>query len=640
MSANVSDGHVGTENKFVRYSKLRKAQDSDDSKRLQQSEAQLEMSITTMLQQTAALQDLASKGEIDEADVDAMTRLREKTSLLEHTATWLTNQLATVSRQINANKAVLSPVQRLPTELLSSIFVMSTPDKWYEAPSGTIALPCAAVSRAWRSVAFQTSQLWNSIVIKAVLRPRWGDRGEDHDCSPIGASPALVSVVDRYLTRSGHAPLKIVFHVLVQSASGYDGHPSGLDKTWDALVSASARWVSAELDCPLAFFDSRKAAAFPRLQSLDIDAFGDDIREGCHPVLFFQQSPIRALALRSEWTIPHGDLRWPAAWRPTRLELQYIESGSILPILSAFAPRLERLIVHREQQFGLFAPSMTGAVRIPALRAVEIISPGSETFLIDAPKLTEIVVRGHNYLTPDDTLDNFSIRDRCMQLTSLTLDDVMYDATSAVRLFATMPALSRLSLSARNTSADEPPSSDMVGVTLLERLTRDEARPESLALLPALQHLELNARCDLYTIAYRVELVVPGMAMLRSRLRAGHDGVHDLRPLESFKSDMEELTLERARAELAYLGELYCPAVWTSLTASGKICIRGSNSIAIRNGRARRTRGARAPVKNSIEFDENDAAVPHVDSVKHPRHLEGGVRLQPGYRGSGNVIVP
>ncbi|KAI4521029.1 hypothetical protein K525DRAFT_202291, partial [Schizophyllum commune Loenen D] len=73
---------------------------------------------------------------------------------------WLTNQLATISRQIDANKAVLSPVQRLPTELLSNIFVMSTPDKWYEASSGTIALPCAAVSRAWRSVALQTSQLW------------------------------------------------------------------------------------------------------------------------------------------------------------------------------------------------------------------------------------------------------------------------------------------------------------------------------------------------------------------------------------------------------------------------------------------------------------------------------------------------
>ncbi|KAL1728190.1 hypothetical protein EV714DRAFT_274910 [Schizophyllum commune] len=543
MSANVSDGHVGTENK----------EDSDDSKRLQQSEAQLEMSITTMLQQTAAIQDLASKGEIDEADVDAMTRLREKTCLLEHTATWLTNQLATISRQINANKAVLSPVQWLPTELLSSIFVMSTPDKWYEAPSGTIALPCAAVSRAWRSVALQTYQLWNSIVIKAVLRPRWCDKEEDCDRLSIGANPALVSVVDRYLTRSGHAPLQIVV-VVSGCTSHYDtGHPSGLDKTWDALVSESARWVSAELDCPLAFFDSRKAAAFPRLQSLDIDVFGDDI-EGCHPITFFQQSPIRALALRGEWTIPHGDLRWPAAWRPTRLELQYIESGSVLPILSAFAPTLERLIVHREQQYGLFAPSMTSAVSMPALRAIELISPGSDAFLIDAPKLTEIAMRGHNYFAPDDTLDALFVYDRCTQLTSLTLDDVMYDVASAVRLFETMPALSRLSLSARNTtSVDEPPSSDMVSVTLLGHLRRDEARPESLALLPALEHLELNARCDLYTIAYRLELVAPGMAMLRSRLRAGNDGVHDLRHLESFKSDMEELTLDRARAELACL---------------------------------------------------------------------------------------
>ncbi|KAL1665139.1 hypothetical protein GGF50DRAFT_114429 [Schizophyllum commune] len=362
-----------------------------------------------------------------------------------------------------------------------------------------------------------------------------------------------MSVVDRYLTRSGHAPLNIVFHVLVRSASGYDGHPSGLDKIWDALVSQSARWVSAELDCPLAFFDSRKAAAFARLQSLDIDAFGEDI-EGCQPVLFFQQSPIRALALRGEWTIPHGDLRWPAAWRPTRLELQYIDSDSILRLLSAFAPRLERLIVHREQQYGLFAPSMTGAVRMPALRAIELISPGSDAFLIDAPKLTEVALRGHNYFAPDDTLDALFVRDRCTQLTSLTLDDVMYDVASAVRLLETMPALSHLSLSARNTtSADEPPSSDMVSVTLLGHLTRDEARPESLALLPALQHLELNARCDLYTIAYRVEFAAPGMAMLRSRLRAGHDGVHELRPLESFKSDMEELTLDRAGAELAYL---------------------------------------------------------------------------------------
>ncbi|KAI5892370.1 uncharacterized protein SCHCODRAFT_02748600 [Schizophyllum commune H4-8] len=540
MSANASDGFPDIENK-----------DLNDSKRLQQSEAQLETSITAMLQQTAALQNLASKGETDEGDVDVMTRLRAKTRLLEHTAKWLSIQLATISCQINANKAVLSPVQRLPTELLSTIFLMSTPDQWYEAPSGTMALPCAAVSRAWRSVALQTSRLWNSIVIKAELRPPWGDEEADYDRSLLGANPALVSIVARYLIRSGHAPLQIVFHVIVRSASGYRDHPSSLSKTWDALVSASARWVSAELVCSLAFFDSRSAASFPRLQSLDIKAFGADT-EGCHPVLFFQQSLIRALALRGDCTTPQGDLRWPDAWRPTRLEVQYIDSDSIPSILSAFASTVEHLIVYRERRYGLYGPPRTAGVRMPALRAVEIISPASEVILIDAPKLTEIVLRGHYYFAPDPTLDALFVRDRCMQLTSLTLDNVVYAVTSAVCLFKTMPALSHLSLSARKIGEDEPSSSDMVSVTLLWHLTRDHTRPESLDFLPALQHLELNARCDLYTIAYRVELVAPGMAMLRSRLRAGHDGIHDLRPLESFKSDMEELTLDRARAELAY----------------------------------------------------------------------------------------
>ncbi|KAL1673497.1 hypothetical protein EV122DRAFT_222499, partial [Schizophyllum commune] len=66
-----------------------------------------------------------------------------------------------------------SPVQCLPPELLSYIFVLAVPDLWFKAPSGGMALPFASVCSEWRALALSTPQLWSYIAISS--RQPWDE---------------------------------------------------------------------------------------------------------------------------------------------------------------------------------------------------------------------------------------------------------------------------------------------------------------------------------------------------------------------------------------------------------------------------------------------------------------------------------
>ncbi|KAL1759730.1 hypothetical protein FB107DRAFT_204580 [Schizophyllum commune] len=63
------------------------------------------------------------------------------------------------------HKALISPVRRLYTEILSDIFLLAIPDGWLEELCGTVVHPCTQVCHVWREVAVGTPSLWNTIHI-------------------------------------------------------------------------------------------------------------------------------------------------------------------------------------------------------------------------------------------------------------------------------------------------------------------------------------------------------------------------------------------------------------------------------------------------------------------------------------------
>ncbi|KAI5895697.1 uncharacterized protein SCHCODRAFT_02620141 [Schizophyllum commune H4-8] len=63
------------------------------------------------------------------------------------------------------HKALISPVRRLYTEILSEIFLLAIPDGWLEELCGTVIHPCTQVCHVWREVALGTPSLWSTICI-------------------------------------------------------------------------------------------------------------------------------------------------------------------------------------------------------------------------------------------------------------------------------------------------------------------------------------------------------------------------------------------------------------------------------------------------------------------------------------------
>ncbi|KAJ3710600.1 hypothetical protein DFJ43DRAFT_1108843 [Lentinula guzmanii] len=107
-----------------------------------------------------------------------------------------------VERYIEAHKALMSPVQQLPSETLSEIFKWCLPvdpsyavRNIYQAP-----LVLTTICRAWRRTAINTPALWSSLHV--YLPPHLSkDR-----CS------RRINGIRRWLKRSGSLPLSISFH--------------------------------------------------------------------------------------------------------------------------------------------------------------------------------------------------------------------------------------------------------------------------------------------------------------------------------------------------------------------------------------------------------------------------------------------
>ncbi|KAL1657858.1 hypothetical protein GGF50DRAFT_38425, partial [Schizophyllum commune] len=91
--------------------------------------------------------------------------LRQHTRVLQHAIEWLSSRIPPLNRRVQEIKSLLSPIQCLPPELLSRIFLLAVPDIWYRAPSGGMTLPFASVCSRWRAVALSMPQLWSSITI-------------------------------------------------------------------------------------------------------------------------------------------------------------------------------------------------------------------------------------------------------------------------------------------------------------------------------------------------------------------------------------------------------------------------------------------------------------------------------------------
>jgi hypothetical protein len=136
-----------------------------------------------------------------------------------------------MAEQIQRCTAVLSPVRRLPPELICEFFAWTLPctrrvdgqmvdqAPWY----------LGHISRLWRDIALACPSLWSLITL-------YHSEGYPHEV----VSP--VAMIETQLIRSGSAPLAVDFRWTMDE--NFDATPF-----LDVLLPHSNRWLSLRLDC-------------------------------------------------------------------------------------------------------------------------------------------------------------------------------------------------------------------------------------------------------------------------------------------------------------------------------------------------------------------------------------------------------
>ncbi|KAJ7168659.1 hypothetical protein C8R46DRAFT_1092268 [Mycena filopes] len=148
---------------------------------------------------------------------------------LERTLNELKTRRAVLATDIDAHLALLSPVRRLPDDILREIFVSSLPSTHNAIMADREApLLLCHVSSGWRSIAFTTPRLWSSLHV--VIR----DEGE-----------TTLSLAQEWLARAGVLPLSLS----IAFSRSLEEMPADYPLL-SLFLGASKRWKSIKFATP------------------------------------------------------------------------------------------------------------------------------------------------------------------------------------------------------------------------------------------------------------------------------------------------------------------------------------------------------------------------------------------------------
>ncbi|KAF8149953.1 hypothetical protein B0H34DRAFT_731845 [Crassisporium funariophilum] len=151
----------------------------------------------------------------------------------------------------NALRSLLSPIRRLPPELLSEIFVHCLPEDTFIRPSPSqVPLLLTGVCSYWRNICVTTPDLWASLDLRTLVP--YYDRNEQHTHTN--------EIVKLWITRSGDCPLSLCV----------PGEMLMIDAISDTMRNTCRRWNKILLDIPDTSLSLPPGVSFPMLEKLEI----------------------------------------------------------------------------------------------------------------------------------------------------------------------------------------------------------------------------------------------------------------------------------------------------------------------------------------------------------------------------------
>ncbi|KAL0950513.1 hypothetical protein HGRIS_007322 [Hohenbuehelia grisea] len=189
-------------------------------------------------------------------------------------------------------QSVISPIRRLPAEILSEIFLLCRKGQRANILDTTqFPWPLTRVCSAWRSVAISTPGLWNTIAPEPIPKTAAGSK----------------ELVNRFIYRSRNAPLS----VRLTSACMQRAFRSSLER----IISTSPRWTeftlsidfSQGMPCNL----RQLRGSLQSLEQLTIEGKGADGNVGLqNTVDVFWVAPMLKRVTIREVSLTHFQIPW------------------------------------------------------------------------------------------------------------------------------------------------------------------------------------------------------------------------------------------------------------------------------------------------------------------------------------------
>ncbi|KAJ7048238.1 hypothetical protein C8F01DRAFT_1380638 [Mycena amicta] len=267
--------------------------------------------------------------EIKSLLIEPRTRLR----VLDETIRKLQEERDELSAYIATHEALISPMRRVPQDILQEIFLECLPKdrncamSAFEAP-----VLLGRICSEWRALAFQTPALWSRIHIVEPATSTW--RSVNSLAARNTKMLQRLSAIKLWLARSGQCPLSI--SIKQDEAVHRFTHldiSSLRSELFSAVIPYASRWNKIELSLPLAHEPETfnklvqlTAEAVPLLRSVSLDmgwTLGNVV--AWESLGFLGSTRLSSLSIQLD-TETAGHLKLPVKWDQLT-DLRIVDSG-------------------------------------------------------------------------------------------------------------------------------------------------------------------------------------------------------------------------------------------------------------------------------------------------------------------------
>ena len=354
---------------------------------------------------------------------DCGVQLDSLNAELSHLKT-IMNQLKTrrskLELQISYQRGLLSPIRRLPNELLGEILLYSAGGRVNVCSPRSDIWNFEKVCKKWRDIAI-SSEIWSSIDVSLESMAPWNP----------GTPIAMVAhLVELCLRRSRDRSLSVKFEEI--------GSPVNFKDIFDIFSPYSNRWE--ELFLSLSMLPAESPTLDYGLTRLNFLRFSGAYKSSTPLNTFKHAQQLQRLHL---FSVPKPLRSLLLPWSQItdfKAILCQFRSGEFVDILKAM-PNVVRLVLRWNKGIKRINDTDINHIHLHRLKIIELVTFPSETYailqLLTFPLLTDLtIVSGSNsdpsmYTLLADSVVNAINRSSC-QLTSLSLHSV--DSTCIARI--------------------------------------------------------------------------------------------------------------------------------------------------------------------------------------------------------------